>query len=488
MHDVFRYGVAIQKAHQDENGDWIVEGVASTGDTDLQDDTLVSEGLDYSYFLNKGFLKWEHEKNPKNFIGEPLEAQIRKDGFYIKGRLYAHSPLAQEAVQAIETLEKSNAQRRVGFSIEGNVVKRDPRNPKKILKAVIRNVALTMQPVNTGTWASLVKSLASTEALSFDLDKALGTGTGGEAYGTPSGDGSALREESLEQDKKNKLSLFRFIEQLVKKLTERTDPDSADDDLGAIDQVTKGLIPQEANLASYIENHKKQLYKLANRIAGGDLQMQDELAKALDVSLEDLYKSVDMDDDENEDEDALNTEDETEDEDEDDVEKSFFDNFVESDDTIEKALEVSDFLETLVGAISESIDGFSNTVSKSLGKQNTVNTALAKSLQASGEIIKSMNTTLAEQDQLIKSLQESVETLANQPVGRKGITNAREYNTLAKSLGNDGQAQQRLTKSQVVDILVKSVEKGDVDPFQVTRFEVTGQLDPNIAKRLGINY
>lgn len=486
IRDHFRYGVDIQKAHQDENGDWIVEGLASSGTEDLEGESIAPEGLDYSYFLTNGFLKWEHGKNPNNFIGEPLEARVTKDGFYIKGRLYSHAPLALEAVQAIEALEKSKATRRVGFSIEGSVRQRDPKNPKKILKAVLRNVALTMNPVNDTTWATLCKSLSGADALEVDLEKTLGTGTGGEAYGEHS-DGSALRPESLEKKKRLKNAVLQYIQTLVKQWNNSGESG----DLGAVPEILKGLLPpQEAReLTSYIQVRQSKLGALAGKIAGGELSMED-LAKALDDSLDALLKSTEEEFDE---EDYDSADEETEEfddvdedeEEEEETEKSFFDEFVESDDTIEKALEVSDFLEALVGSIGVSMDGFSNTLTKSLTKQDKVNTALAQSLQASGELLKSMGEKLEAQDELIKSLQEAVEQFSNQPIGRRAVTNAREYQTIAKSLDGTN-SNNTLSKSQVIDLLVKGVEKGEIDPLQVTKYELTGQLSADVAQRLGI--
>jgi hypothetical protein len=112
------FDVDIYKALRDDNDDWIVEGVASTSHRDYEDERVLPEGLDLSYFLKKGFIKYEHGKNPKQFIGEPIEARVTPQGFYLKGRLYKRSPLAAEAVDALETLEKSGAKRGLHWSIE----------------------------------------------------------------------------------------------------------------------------------------------------------------------------------------------------------------------------------------------------------------------------------------------------------------------------------------------------------------------------------
>ncbi|URJ36601.1 hypothetical protein MF625_001020 [Paenibacillus polymyxa] len=166
--DTFRLFVPLEKSvEMDANGDYIVQGIISSDDTDEQADSITPDGMDTSYFLSKGWIKWEHGNDPDQFIGEPETVHVGKfnhptlnksvNGVFIKGRLYANREMSLKAVVAIEDLQKSHSTRRVGWSIEGGVVERD-RQTGKIIKSVLRNVVLTMNPVNTMTYAELVKS------------------------------------------------------------------------------------------------------------------------------------------------------------------------------------------------------------------------------------------------------------------------------------------------------------------------------------------
>lgn len=165
----------------DENGDYIVQGLISSDAKDVEEDEITPEGMDCSYFLENGWIKYEHGNNPKQFIGEPLDVKVGTfkhptldkmvHGIYIKGRLYANRELTEEAVKTLSDLQKANANRRMGWSIEGSVVKRD-RLTKKIVKSVLRNVVLTMNPVNTCTWAELSKSFATKAELEKAMDVA----------------------------------------------------------------------------------------------------------------------------------------------------------------------------------------------------------------------------------------------------------------------------------------------------------------------------
>src|SRR6185312_5695877 len=113
--------------------------------------------MDCTYFLEKGWIKYEHGNSPEQFIGEPLEVRVGRfehptllkavNGIFVKGRLFANRKMTKSAVEAMDDLQKSNTKRRMGRSIEGNVKKRNESG--KIIKSVLRNVVLTMNPVNT---------------------------------------------------------------------------------------------------------------------------------------------------------------------------------------------------------------------------------------------------------------------------------------------------------------------------------------------------
>ena len=77
-------------------------------------------------------------------------------------------------------LHKSGSDRRLGFSVEGKILKRNALG--QIVKAKVYNVAITPNPVNTDcTWDVLVKSFTTN---SDDLTKSLEAGHG-DANGSP---------------------------------------------------------------------------------------------------------------------------------------------------------------------------------------------------------------------------------------------------------------------------------------------------------------
>lgn len=171
---------------KDGNVEMIMQGIASTSDKDRQGEMLMPQGFDYSYLQKSGYINWHHQlaKDPSSIIGEPIDVKLTRDGLYIKGKLYRDSPMAQKAYELAQTLEKNSSSRRLGWSIEGKVVERDPSNPARVLKSKITGVALTPMPINPNTYADIVKSMeygmggGESPALPEDGDEA----NGGQQY------------------------------------------------------------------------------------------------------------------------------------------------------------------------------------------------------------------------------------------------------------------------------------------------------------------
>ncbi len=147
------------------------KGVASNMDTgaDMDGEILDPNGFDYTQFLKSGHINYNHmsSKDPLAIVGEPTAASVVDNKFIIEGYLYEESELAQKIYKAAEILEKSGSTRRLGFSIEGNAILRDPANKKLIKKAAITNVAIAPTPKNAGTSMELVKGLQ------FDIVKSV---------------------------------------------------------------------------------------------------------------------------------------------------------------------------------------------------------------------------------------------------------------------------------------------------------------------------
>jgi hypothetical protein len=254
----------------DENGDYIVQGLITSEEKDEEDDVVDSEGADCSYLLEKGWIKYEHGNNPRQFIGEPLECKVGQfehpglhklvKGIYIKGRLFAGRALTKEAVETMEDLQKSKTKRRMGFSIEAGVKERCKKTGR-VLKSIVRNVVLTMNPVNTTTWAELAKSFVKNHELVISMEKAIGLDNTAEIRGQSLEGSSEVDDDTDELIAK----LFKDYNQKIlldKSLSTRFITSSKGAiELGAFDFAVDGGLgfDKAEQFALYIADHSNTL-------------------------------------------------------------------------------------------------------------------------------------------------------------------------------------------------------------------------------------
>jgi hypothetical protein len=171
-----------------------IGGICTTDQIDRQMETILQSGLDFGPFLSDGWFNDNHSSDTDGVVGYPTKAEKRelskgRTGWYVEGYLLPANPDSKGETRAdriwnlAQSLQKTD--RRLGFSVEGSILERDPDDPTKIKRAVVTEVAITKCPVNTGTaLAVLAKSLSAGGAVANP--------------GTSPGQGFPLRTESLE--------------------------------------------------------------------------------------------------------------------------------------------------------------------------------------------------------------------------------------------------------------------------------------------------
>ncbi len=171
MDQSFHFGATIMKAEQDKDGDWVFEGLASLPGRDLQGEETIPDGLEIDYLLGKGlppgaggFINYDHDAS--TIVGIPLDGKIDRNGFWLKWKALK-TPLMAKVVDQMKAMKESGWARRYGMSIEGVVKEYDPKDPSRIKRAFIRNVALTPTPVHPGTFVDFAKSLAAGASVSY---------------------------------------------------------------------------------------------------------------------------------------------------------------------------------------------------------------------------------------------------------------------------------------------------------------------------------
>lgn len=138
-----------------------IMGFASTPNMDRQNETVVQQGLDIKDFVEYGFFNLDHDNSCILGYPDKERTKVTNEGLYVEGTILP----TKEGNRIWETavaLQKSNAPRKLGFSIEGKVLERDTQG--KIKKAKVYNVAITSTPVNPeATWQALVKSMTTAD-------------------------------------------------------------------------------------------------------------------------------------------------------------------------------------------------------------------------------------------------------------------------------------------------------------------------------------
>lgn len=202
----------LSKAEEDEKATAEIGGICSTDDLDFEGESIAQDGLDWSYFLRHGWFNHEHQQGPSAVLGHPIKIEpVDEKRTRVEGVLYLAKELGKQVYETAIALKKAGGSRSLGFSIEGQVLLRCPKNPKKVLKARVLNVAITSAPVNPHTNLELIArsmgaDLGYQEAAIPDADAAL----------------SALMQQSLEGRKRKKLASATFDGEVHKGETKRT--------------------------------------------------------------------------------------------------------------------------------------------------------------------------------------------------------------------------------------------------------------------------
>ena len=266
--------VELEKSKDADGEDtWVVKGIASTGDMDLQGEMVDQNGLDISQLkAGRGLFNVDHQKGPENVIGQIEDAEfVKSDGkkvLMVKGYLFKHQPRAQAFYNIMKSV-KPGAQPRVHMSIEGKILQRDAVNKSTIRNARIDKVALTLDPVNPYTYAELSKSLASGQvdeipepayltmertelekAVQAAVEKAMAAGVGPALAPTQRVGGEAMTKESLDSKlkriaKKDKKSQKRRLKSILQRMCELHPQEDPRDFMKVIAEKLKSLEGEE---------------------------------------------------------------------------------------------------------------------------------------------------------------------------------------------------------------------------------------------------
>jgi hypothetical protein len=212
-----------------------IGGIISTDSKDRQGEQVVQRGLDFSEFLSNGWFNDNHSRETTGIVGYPTEVKPTvhkgRKAHYVEGYLLDDYDRSDEIWRLANSLQKTG--RRLGFSIEGSVTRREGDRGSVIAAAKVRNVAITNCPVNTDTGLEvLAKSLMAMETEGEDqLRQAMMAGQAVSNPGAAPGEGFPLRVESMEREPKvvthrrqkkkllSKAEAIRFLQQRYRGMT-----------------------------------------------------------------------------------------------------------------------------------------------------------------------------------------------------------------------------------------------------------------------------
>lgn len=526
----------ISKAKDSEGKEVMkIGGIASTIDRDTDGEVLDPSGFQLDYFLNNGFVNWHHQSktNPNAVIGEPTKAEIRKEGLYIEAELYKDSKIAQQVWDLAKTLDKNKSKRKLGFSIEGKVVERDALDEKFVKKAIITGVAITPSPKNSSTILDILKGHFNDEAEDVEIVSTENDANGGlieyvidllkpngdritvdKEYNVKvisksleaTGNGTPLKKESLDKNKKNIENNFLGKEKNSN-----------------FDTLKKSEIFFETlNYTSDIEKAKQATKILFNNLNQNEMKnpKSDEIIKALqdlgvEITEDQLIKA----------EEKISKKD---DEDKDEVEKAKKEEELkkkEELDAMEKAKKDLEDKEALEKAKKEMTDEDSEeelekAVKKAEEDAKMLKDKLAKAKSAkkgedifkgidAEELKKSIisefeekqtegnNAILSKLDEMSKAnetLVERIGVLENQNVGRKSVTTTKyiEKSFTEDELKNKTTMSLSRDRGRLGQILItkSGIEKGECNEFYMnaaSELEATGNLSKAVIADLNIN-
>lgn len=138
-----------------------VSGIITSERRDADDEVVVQSGIDWSFFRKAGKISYGHPARNDNICGEPLDISpaMTDDGhaaMKMRGQLFMWDPLGRKVWEKAKGMAKSGARTRLGFSVEGEILERDPADRKRITKARVLTVAVDPAPRNFDSWLDVM--------------------------------------------------------------------------------------------------------------------------------------------------------------------------------------------------------------------------------------------------------------------------------------------------------------------------------------------
>ena len=437
-----------------------IRGIASDSSKDRQGEYLDPRTMDLSDF---DVINWNHKgkDDPSAIIGMPDKSKVRvteNNELYVEGILYNNVPMAKATYTLMNAMQKSNTGRKLGMSVEGMVLERDPNNPNKITKSKITGVAICPVPVNGSTWTELIQKGFTDESdpiydnetllLEQELEKAISIESTTDSK-EDTGVDRKIEKESIDgatpKKKKKKANVKEVVDNEVEDSVQKNELSKAEiyekifnyfyiNDLQKAKQiynlVTKISQMDKKQITDETINKALSILDIANEVVTTnevEANSTEVVEKSEEVTLEKAEEVIVT----NEIEKAFKKEDDKKSDDADDKkedkkkDKPKFKDEVykaakceademmkesKSKDDIKKALVDGGYSENLADVICADISNTADIVQESPIQKSEIETLMKSQVNELSEIIKSYNTSLDNKINSFESIAKSSET------------------------------------------------------------------------------
>lgn len=179
-------------------GEMRIAGIVSSESRDADGEVMLQNGLVWDYFMKAGWFNDSHDQGAGGGVGIPKKIEtIRLPSGTLATRcegVLLDTPDGRRIWNLAKAATKVG--RQLGFSIEGGIARRAGADGKTVMKAYVRDCAITRHPKNpdTATLEPLIKAFRTGDLEAFA--KSMTAGYGGPAGA--GGSGSALVPQSLD--------------------------------------------------------------------------------------------------------------------------------------------------------------------------------------------------------------------------------------------------------------------------------------------------
>lgn len=171
--------LTLVKAATGDGDRWTFKGIASDETPDIAGDEMLKSIVDISYAQKRGYVNWNHSQEPKDQLGFLSKCAVIEGDHvleelaksfdrpisptacvYVEGELYKNVAQARHVWDVMSSTPEDAPG--LGLSLEGGLARL--KTTGKLVKAIVRGIAITPRPAHPCTFMELRKSISDHEA------------------------------------------------------------------------------------------------------------------------------------------------------------------------------------------------------------------------------------------------------------------------------------------------------------------------------------